>query len=137
MQSLRGDVDDATAFGISPGDLGVLDTEKDEDEQGHQDEDRRARAEMAVEDARDVVDRRADVGKHDRPTQKGSEAPAADLDPPAGRRRGPAHVCELDLSAPRTRATSRCAARSSICMYATAATYISARSICLMAARST
>src|SRR5205823_4666083 len=94
MQRLGRDVDHASSLGVAPRYLRVLDAQKDEDEERHQDEDRRARTEVPIEDAGHVIDGCADVGEHDRPAQKRTEIAAAELDPPAGSSLALAHVLE-------------------------------------------
>jgi len=77
MQRLRRNVDHAATLRIPPCHLGVLDAQEDEDEQRHQHEDGRARAELAVKDAGYVIDGSADVGEYDGPAQERAEVASA------------------------------------------------------------
>ena len=55
-------------------DLEMLERDQHEGHGGDENEGRCHPAELSVEDARDVIDRGAQVGEHDRPGQPGPEA---------------------------------------------------------------
>ncbi len=69
---------DAAASGrIAVRHLEVLERDEDEGDGGGEDEGRRYPAHLPVQDSWHVIDRRAEIGEHDRPGQPGSEAPDA------------------------------------------------------------
>ena len=83
MQGPRGKGHHAAAFGVAPRDLGVFQGEQDEGDKGHEDEDRRPFVVAAGrEDARHVIDRRADIGEDDGPAKQRAQACAVELDAP-------------------------------------------------------
>ena len=63
----------APALRVAAGDLQVSERDEHEGDRGHQHEHRRQAADLGVEDRRDVVDRRPQVGEHDRPGQRGAQ----------------------------------------------------------------
>jgi len=70
MERPRGDRDHAAALRIPGGDLRVLHGQQDEDDQRHGDEEGGMHADLAVEDPRRVVNRRADVGEDHAPAEE-------------------------------------------------------------------
>ena len=69
-KGLGRDRDHSASLGITPGDLDVFEGEENETARGEKHEERSGVLDVAVKDARDVIDRRADVAEDDRPGQK-------------------------------------------------------------------
>jgi hypothetical protein len=74
MDGSRRDRDHAAALRVADGDLGVLDAEEDEDEEGHRDEESGVDADLPVEDSGRVIHGGPDVGEDDRPAEKRAES---------------------------------------------------------------
>ncbi len=73
IDRLRRHRHDSPAFGEAGAHLGVFEGEQHEDRHGQQHKETGKVADAAVEDARNVVDRRTDIGKDDRPAQNGTQ----------------------------------------------------------------
>jgi hypothetical protein len=73
VERLRGDGDDAAAFGIAPRDFDVLGGKEDEPDRGERDERRGEVADLVIQDSGNVVDARPDVAKDHRPGEQPPE----------------------------------------------------------------